>query len=217
MIEKRNNKSKVKFEHNSKHNSKQISGHKSWMLLSVLFICVFLTACKGTGGAENSDINTEAETKVEAETNSEVILSFEANTIEGEAFTSEKFAQSKLTMLNVWATYCNPCLAEMPDLAEMADSYDSSNLQIVGIISDITEDTQDGITTAEELIAETGAGNYPHLLLNDSLYNNLVGGISSVPTTFFVNQKGEVLGYVVGANSKETWEEIIDGLLEEME
>ncbi len=144
------------------------------------------------------------------------VLSFEANTIDGEELTSECFAQSKLTMINVWATYCNPCLSEMPDLAAIADSRDASEFQMIGIISDVMEGDEEGSATAKDLIAQTGA-DYPHLLLNESLYSNLLGGVDSVPTTFFVNQKGEVLGYVVGANSKENWEGMIDELLAETE
>lgn len=145
------------------------------------------------------------------------ILNFEANTIDGEAMTSEMFAQSKLTMINVWATYCNPCLSEMPDLGEIATAYDSTEFQMLGIISDVAEGASEGdITNAKELIAQTKA-TYPHLLLNESLYTNLVGAVDSVPTTFFVNQKGEIIGYTIGAKSKADWEEIIHGLLEENE
>ena len=46
---------------------------------------------------------------------------------------------------------------------------------------------------------------------------NLVGASDSVPTTYFFNNKGELLGYLVGAQSKEVWKQIIDGLLAEME
>ena len=104
---------------------------------------------------------------------------------------------------------------EMPDLGEIAASYDTSDFQIIGIISDVAEDAgEEDITNAKDLIQQTGA-NYPHLLLNQSLYINLVGAIDSVPTTFFINQEGEVMGYVVGAQSKEAWEEIINDLLAE--
>lgn len=145
------------------------------------------------------------------------ILTFEASTIEGEELTSECFAESKLTMLNIWATYCNPCLSEMPDLGEIASSYDAADFQMIGIISDVMEDAEEGeMDNVKTLIEETGA-DYPHLLLNESLYVNLVVAVDAVPTTFFVNQEGEVLGYVTGAQSKETWEELIDGLLAEME
>ena len=144
------------------------------------------------------------------------ILNFEANTIDGEALTADMFAQSKLTMINVWATYCNPCLSEMPDLGEIAASYDSAEFQMLGIISDVAEGASEGdITNAKDLIAQTKA-TYPHLLLNESLYTNLVGAVDSVPTTFFVNQKGEVIGYTIGAKPKADWEEVINGLLEEM-
>ena len=44
-----------------------------------------------------------------------------------------------------------------------------------------------------------------------------MGGVSGVPTTFFFNNESELLGYVVGAQSKETWVAIIEDLLSQME
>ncbi|MBQ7934005.1 MAG: TlpA family protein disulfide reductase [Lachnospiraceae bacterium] len=132
-----------------------------------------------------------------------------------ETVTDDCFGESRLTMLNIWATYCNPCLSEMPDLGAIAAAYDPAEFQMYGIISDVTAESEDAvIQEAMDLIEQTGAA-YPHLLLNESLYINLVGAASAVPTTFFVNQKGEVLGYVVGARSKEVWEEVINELLEQ--
>lgn len=144
------------------------------------------------------------------------VLTFEATTTEGETLTSDIFAESKLTMINVWATYCNPCLSEMPDLGEIAAMYDEAEFRMIGIISDVMENASaEDIEYAKELIAETGADTYPHLLLNESLYLNLVGAVDAVPTTFFVNQKGELLGYIMGAQAKVTWTSLIGDLLEE--
>lgn len=145
------------------------------------------------------------------------ILTFSANTIEGEEISSDIFANSRLTMINVWATYCNPCLSEMPDLGELAAEYDAEEFQIIGIVSDVIDGGEaESIEYAKELIEETGAA-YPHLLLNESLYMNLVGAVDAVPMTFFVTKEGEVLGYVTGAQKKSVWEEIINGILEDME
>ena len=144
------------------------------------------------------------------------VLTFEATTTDGEEITSAIFEQSKLTMINVWATYCNPCLAEMPALGEIAGSYDKSEFQMIGIVSDVTEDATDDVETAKSLIEETQA-KYPHLLLNESLYVNLVGAVEAVPTTFFINREGELMGYLVGSYEKEAWEEIIVRLLAECE
>lgn len=180
-------------------------------ILILILAAILLTGC----GKNLTSIPTPDE--VEEATADPYILTFEATTTDGDVLTSDCLADSKLTMINVWATYCNPCLSEMPDLGEIAASYDTEEFQMLGIISDVAEDadvsTVDG---AKELITETNA-NYPHLLLNESLYMNLVGAVEAVPTTFFVNQEGELLGYVVGSQSKETWEEIINGLLAESE
>lgn len=104
----------------------------------------------------------------------------------------------------------------MPDLGEIASEYDKETFQLIGIISDVMEqsDTSD-IANAKELIRATRANTYPHLLLNKTLYSNIVGASDSVPTTYFVNQKGEVLGYIIGSNSKKYWVEVIDMLLEQ--
>ena len=181
--------------------------------LVILFLAVALLM--GCGGTDNSNSASEAtETSTEAEP---YVLSFEGTTIEGEALASECFADSKLTMVNVWATFCGPCINEMPDLGEIADEYDPTEFQLIGIISDVIEGEEgDTFTEAQEIIAETGA-DYQHLLLNEELYVNLVGASDSVPTTYFFNEKGELLGYLVGAQTKEIWTQIIDGLLADME
>jgi thiol-disulfide isomerase/thioredoxin len=168
-------------------------------------------------GPEATTVPTAAPTEIPA-TEDEVaeekyFVTFEATTTEGEAWNSDKFANSKLTMINVWATYCNPCLSEMPDLGELAAEYDPAQFQIVGVVSDVmADDSVKNIDYAKQLITETKA-NYPHLLLNESLYMSLVGAVSAVPTTFFVRQDGSMVGYLTGAMDKDNWKTLIDDLL----
>ncbi|MBQ8527443.1 MAG: TlpA family protein disulfide reductase [Lachnospiraceae bacterium] len=200
------------------------------LLYMMLLMGMLLTGCsdkvplQSAAPEETTQQNvTESESKTDGQTDpadsssenakEPYIVSFTANTIDGKEFSSEQFSESKVTMINVWATYCNPCLAEMPDLGDIAESYRKEDFQLIGIISDVAEDaSQADIDNAKDLIRQTEA-EYPHLLLNQSLFDNLVGGVSSVPTTFFVNGNGEMLGYVVGANDEDTWEKIIDELL----
>ena len=142
-----------------------------------------------------------------------IYITFEGTDLEGNAVSQDIFFQSKLTMVNVWATYCNPCLNEMPGLGELAAEYDQSEFQIIGIVSDVREGEDQ--TLVESLIQQTGA-DYPHLLSNDSIYQTFLAGVSGVPTTFFFDGEGAYLGGIVGSADKEKWEEIIHGLLEEM-
>lgn len=188
------------------------------LLLLLLTLCLV-----GCGKTTDNDINVTSETvkadSVETDVNSTepqepYVLTFTASTIDGEEMSSDILSESKLTMINVWATYCNPCLKEMPDLGEIAASYDKADFQLIGIVSDVNDRSSDKeIQNAKDLIAQTKA-NFPHLLLNESLYMNLVGAVDSVPTTFFLNNKGEMLGYLIGAREKESWVAIIDELLQ---
>lgn len=141
---------------------------------------------------------------------------FEGQDMEGNEVSSDIFSETKLTMVNVWATYCSPCLNEMPDLGELAGEYEESDFRLIGIISDVPEGgEQEMIDLAEELIDQTGA-DYPHLLLNESLYTSLLQDVTAVPTTFFFNDKGMLLDTLVGSRDKDAWKEVIDGLLENL-
>lgn len=200
-------------------------------LLLLLLAGLLLTGCGD--GESSSDANNGGDSSTQQTTNSEnvgaenastesteqqvYVMEFEnAVTADGGTMSSDVFANSKLTMVNVWATFCGPCINEMPDLGEIATAYDATEFQLIGIVADTMEGDEAMLEEAKAIIEETGA-NYPHLLLNEELYVNLVGASDSVPTTYFFNQDGELLGYLVGAQSKEAWEEIINGLLEEIE
>ena len=140
-----------------------------------------------------------------------IYITFEGTDLEGNAVSQNVFLQSRLTMVNVWATYCNPCLNEMPGLGELAAEYDRSEFQIIGIVSDVMEGADQ--TLVESLVQQTGA-NYTHLLANDSIDQALLSSVSAVPTTFFFDQEGTYLGGVVGSAEKSDWEELIHELLE---
>lgn len=145
------------------------------------------------------------------EESSPIFITFEGTDLEGNTISQEVFSRSKLTMVNVWATYCNPCLREMPGLGELAAEHDGSEFQMIGVVSDVWEGENQEL--AESLVQQTGA-NYPHLLVNDSISHALLAGVTAVPTTFFFDAEGAYLGGVVGSAEKSAWEELIHELLE---
>lgn len=200
--------------------------HLAGYLLTGMVLLAVLGGCGKAGG--EADINArpseqegqtisraeeDAENEEETAESKEDGVVFEGQDVEGNTFSSDVFAESKITMINVWATYCNPCLSEMPGLGELAEEYEPADFQIIGIISDVQEGADDrALEYVSELIEQTGA-DYPHLLLNESLYRGLLTEVSAVPTTFFLNEKGEILDVVIGAMKKSAWEEKINTLL----
>ncbi len=138
---------------------------------------------------------------------------FTTTDLQGNEVTQEIFTESELTVLNVWATYCNPCIREMPYLSELSKEYDSSVVQFVGVPMDVYN--EEYLSYAYQLIEDTGA-DYTHLLLSQELYDWGLSDIQAVPTTFFVNKEGEIVKTIVGSFSKEYWKMIIDEQLASM-
>ena len=115
-------------------------------------------------------------------------------------------------MLNIWATYCGPCIDEMPDLAEINKEYSDKGVKVVGIVSDVYEG--DDVKGAQDVISSTGA-DYTHILVSDDLYNGYLSDVEYVPTTVFVDKDGNIIdGPYVGSMSKEDWETTINNLLD---
>lgn len=185
-------------------------------LLIAFLLAVLLTGCGGNE-REQADAAQEAESVENIDTTAEdqaKQIIFTGQDIEGNQISSDIFSQSKLTMVNVWATYCNPCLSEMPGLGELAGAYEKEEFQVIGIISDVMDTAdQKTIDMAKELITQTKA-EYPHLLLNESVYFALLTDVTVVPTTFFIDENGVVLDTVLGAMDRPNWEEKINELLE---
>lgn len=142
------------------------------------------------------------------------LASFRAADLNGQIRDESFFASAELTMVNVWATYCGPCLREMPELGELSQEYADKGVQIAGVVIDTRNSdgtiVQSQVEQARALAEQTGA-DYVHLLPTSDLIQAGLGGIYSVPTTFFVNADGEQVGETyVGSRSKEDWSAIID-------
>ena len=174
---------------------------RSIAILTVILSVIMLVGCN----TFQQDGNSESEEAVHS--------GFITTDLQGNEVTQEIFGEAKLTVLNVWATYCGPCIKEMPYLGELSKEYNSAEVQIIGIPMDVYN--EDYLAYANQLIAETGA-EYTHLLLSQELYDWGLTDIQYVPTTFFINQEGEVISSVVGSFSKEDWKKMIDEQLASM-
>ena len=181
--------------------------------LSCILLITLLAGCAEKEPASDSGSPASDAAAGSDEASASDPVTFDAQTLDGASLSSDLFADSRITMVNVWATYCNPCLSEMPGLGELAAEYDPAEFQIIGIVSDVWEGEDQ--TLVESLIQKTGA-DYLHLLANDSIGQAILSSVSGVPTTFFFDGEGAYLGGVVGSAEKEKWEEIVHGLLEEM-
>ena len=138
-------------------------------------------------------------------------LAAEAKTVTGETVnTAEIFAANKLTMVNCWASWCGPCIKEMPELEEMSKELEEKGCQIIGILMD--GNTPQGLSEGLEVIEDTGV-TYTNLIVWDS-FNNAVN-LQGYPTTFFVDQNGQIVGTPIIGAYPEGYRKALEELLSE--
>ena len=139
---------------------------------------------------------------------------------DGAPVTADVLSGHRLTMINVWATYCNPCIGEMPELAKLNADYAEQGFQIIGVLSDVSSaesPDEDGRAYAQVIINQTGA-DYLHLIPGEGLLRGAMAEITAVPTTYFVDENGQQVGEaLVGSRSYEDWAAIVDDLLSSLE
>lgn len=137
--------------------------------------------------------------------------------LDGNRMDASLLAGYRLTMVNIWATYCGPCISELPELAQLSRDMAPLGVQLVGIPSDCVDNRFDPapmlVSYAKELLSSAGA-DYPQLLPNADMYMKFLSSISSVPTTFFVDETGTLVGQVyVGSRDYDAWSAIIQDTL----
>lgn len=191
--------------------------------LAVAVLSVTLTACGRneqetevyTEAAAESQTGNETEASTEEAGGEAVFGAFTSQTLDGQQVDESIFEEADLTMVNIWGTFCGPCINEMPDLGEISREYAEKGLQIVGMLSDVVlppDGSEPDTSTALEIVEETSA-DYTHILLSEDLYYGYMGEVQVVPTTVFVDQNGEEVGVYTGSKSKEEWISIIDEML----
>ena len=144
-------------------------------------------------------------------------ISFKATTLDGEGISDAIFSQSEITMVNIWGTFCSPCIREMPDLARLSKANENRGVKIVGIVIDVADRTGKAIArqknAADKIIAKTGA-DYTHILPSAEMQGGFLRGVQAVPTTIFVDKNGrQIGGEILGSRDFESWQKIIDSLL----
>lgn len=172
--------------------------------------------------AEEQPEDTE-EQSAEQSTEEGAFEKMSLTNLAGDEIDKTIFEGHDLTVINVWATSCKPCLSEMPELAKLSDEYEQNGgqVQIIGLCTDLVDmnanrvDSQ--IELANQIVELTGA-DYTHLVPDDEMLNFLMENIIGVPTTFFVDSQGKEVGEsVIGARDQAAWQEEINNRLAMLE
>lgn len=157
----------------------------------------------GNGGAGNS---TGGGSQVSVEYNG---MEFKTTDLDGNQVSArDLFSAHEYTMVNVWASWCGPCVGEIPDLAELNESWEQKDCAIVGILLDGSDPY--GLQDGKEILRDAGA-DYLNLIPNAEMER--IFSVEVVPTSFFVDRSGHIVGDTIEGAWPEGYEMTINELL----
>ena len=139
--------------------------------------------------------------------------SFTATTLDGNGFSEQDLADADLTMINIWSTTCGPCVREMPELAELAQIL-PDNIKLITFCFDAAANPG----SVQEILNDAGFEGVT-LVESDGDLESLLQKIQYVPTTVFVDCRGNQIGEaIIGApnNAVEYYKQAINDALEAM-
>ena len=163
--------------------------------------------------SEKSDLENTMAFSTDSQNVATDLSNLQTVDIDGKEFSGKDFSDYDLTMVNVFATWCSPCVQEIPDLAEIQKEMKDKGVNIVGVVTDTVDQTGENQEALEKakLIRERSKAEYPFLLPDQSNFNGRLSGIQAFPETFFVDKKGQIVGETYsGSHNKKAWLEIIE-------
>lgn len=135
---------------------------------------------------------------------------FTTKTLDGKEINGTYFTTHKLTMVNFWATWCGPCINEMPDISALHTEYSEQGFAVLGVLvwDEGNEAGALNFLTSSEI-------SYPVVAYNTiPLFTEIASTQQAIPFTIFFDTMGEQVGdVVVGSRSKAEWATVVDELL----
>jgi len=180
---------------------------KTALFIFLVTVSFALNACTNsantqTYSTENTGASSSNESKSETKINNfppapVAVTTADIRSLDESTFRIED-KKGKILLLNLWATWCGPCRAEMPELVAMQEKYKDQNFEIVGLNSD------DETPEAVKAFVERMQLNYTIAWTDEKLMGELLklSKFNGIPQTFVIDREGHLRGVFVGGGPK---------------
>ena len=193
---------------------------KILILGMALMMAVGISACNASSKTSSSEATTteskqadaKAEDSKQAESDKEdkKFPEFSAKTVSGEDISSDLFKDSKLTVVNVWGSWCGPCVQEIPELQKLYENMKDKGVNVIGIAQDAGTD----LDAVKEIIDKNKV-TYQNIV-PEGATEDFVMNLMAFPTTFFVDSDRNIVGVIQGGRNLEAFTAAVEGVLEKL-
>jgi len=175
-------------------------------LFAVLFAAFLLAGCASeTDGELFSDVPDMGRVPTP-----EMMPVVDHERLDGGRLTNADF-EGKVTVVNFWATWCGPCVVEIPEFVALQEEWKDRPFQFVGVSLD--EEGWDAVRP----FAEDFMMQYPQILDPQAELGEAFGGVYALPVTFVVGPEGRILAGHAGLFPLKEYLPDIERLVEQIE
>ncbi|MCV6613133.1 MAG: TlpA family protein disulfide reductase [Amphritea sp.] len=118
-------------------------------------------------------------------------------TLEGDAVDLNQY-KGRLVLLNFWATWCPPCIKEMPSMQRLQDQFSEQEFQVVAV------NLAQNATTVESFLMEQEFEFTLPVYLDEKGQGFKDLELQGMPSSFLIDQQGQILETIVGGRE---WDE----------
>ena len=145
---------------------------------------------------------------------------FDGKDFDGNKVNSDKlFSKNKVTVVNFWFTTCKPCVEELKELEALNKELAKKGGQVVGVNAFTLDGDKQAIADAQDVLGKKGVTYKNIWFKSDSKAGEFTTGMYSFPTTYVVDQKGNIVGKPISGGitsdeQKKALNDLIDQALE---
>lgn len=181
---------------------------------AILFLLgISLTACgssdESNNAAESTDTTsqeTQAQKEAMPETSEELVEQATFTDLEGNEVRVSDF-EGKVVMIDLWETWCKPCLASFPTMQDLQEEY-SDQFIVLAVTPGFTDTAEDARSFAQE-----NDYDFRYLMDSNNLHEEL--GVQGIPYKIFVDANGEFIQRSMGSHGPQEDYKMIKGIIEE--
>jgi len=170
------------------------------LIIAIILVCLSIYTVTNFVSKSSTDKSTSIQSSDSKKT---VAADFKLKDLEGNELSLSSL-KGKKVFLNFWATWCPPCKAEMPEIEKLYQETKDSDLVIVAV------EIGEPLGTVKPFI-DTNKYNFKVLLDSDQKVASQYG-ISSIPTSFFIDVDGNIISKKLGGMNIDQMREYIDAL-----
>lgn len=178
-----------------------------------LLLILFLSSCAKKEKRQDSTQHFNSPktqiftlTKIESANKPNTAPNFYWQIPDGGEVNLYELLKEKIILVNFWATWCGPCVKEIPDLIKLKEQFDGKNFEIIGISIDRS------ISPVVEFAKNVGI-NYLLIHDPDAKLLDAFGGSVGIPTTYLIDRNGKITNKYIGARTKEIFENDIGKII----